>query len=251
MSAPLLAALAVAVVLGCGTAAARAEDPQLTPPEYLDQPVPPGFGAGDVYRRDCGYCHGIAGEGTARGPDLRGVGRASADYWIGTGRMPLSSPESTIDRRPPAYPPAMVDALVDYVAAFGPGGEEIPEVDVRAAHLGRGLEIYQQQCAACHVWSGVGGALLYREAPRVTDATATQVAEAVRIGPGNMPAFGKAALPDNELNDLVAYTRSLDRPVNRGGDPLWHFGPLAEGLIAWLVGMGTLVVAVVWIGERQ
>ena len=77
-----------------------------------------------------------------------------------------------------------------------------------------------------------------------------QIAEAVRVGPGTMPAFGAAALTDPQLDDVVAYVRYLDRPKDRGGQPLWHLGPVAEGAVAWFVGLGALLVAVRWMGEK-
>jgi ubiquinol-cytochrome c reductase cytochrome c subunit len=229
---------------------AQGREPQFNPPQYLDDNVPRGATSEHIYLRDCAYCHGSAGEGSGRGPTLRGVGKASVDYWLSTGRMPLPSPSAEIHGGEPAYPPAMIEALVDHVATFAPGGIDIPAVDTRGADLGRGLVLYTEQCAPCHVWSGVGGQLLHREAPGLTRSTATQVAEAVRIGPGNMPAFGEAAIPEDELMDLVAYVRTLQDPKDRGGHPLWHIGPLAEGGVAWLGGFGLLVLALAWIGER-
>jgi ubiquinol-cytochrome c reductase cytochrome c subunit len=107
------------------------------------------------------------------------------------------------------------------------------------------------QCAACHAWSGDGGALLQREAPSIHPASALEIAEAVRAGPGNMPAFGRAALDDRQLQSLVRYVRYLDHPDDRGGAPLWHLGPLAEGAVAVFVGLALLVVAVRWIGSRS
>jgi ubiquinol-cytochrome c reductase cytochrome c subunit len=65
-----------------------------------------------------------------------------------------------------------------------------------------------------------------------------------------MPAFGQAALNDDGLQSVVAYVRYLDAPRDRGGNPLWHLGPVAEGGIAWVVGIGLLLLALRWIGER-
>jgi ubiquinol-cytochrome c reductase cytochrome c subunit len=105
-------------------------------------------------------------------------------------------------------------------------------------------------CAACHAWSGNGGALLHREAPPVHQATPTQIAEAVRGGPGNMPAFGQAALTDRQVDSIVRYVRYLDDPNDRGGSSLWHVGPLVEGAVAIVIGLGALVIATRWIGTR-
>jgi ubiquinol-cytochrome c reductase cytochrome c subunit len=227
--------------------AVSAQGPAESPPEYgVKGPDDPRL----VYLRDCAYCHGATGGGTNRGPSLVGVGRASVDYWVGTGRMPLPSPEAQDRRSPPAYSRAVINGLEDLIAGFGPGGPDIPRVDISHADLGQGLELYTLSCSACHVWSGVGGALLNQNAPPVLKATPTQVAEAVRLGPAAMPSFGTAALSDRELNDLVAYVVSLKHPRDRGGNPLWHLGPTAEGAIGWGAGLGLIIIVLTWIGER-
>ena len=120
-----------------------------------------------------------------------------------------------------------------------------------AGEVAAGGEIFRLQCAACHAWSGEGGALLQRAAPSTHPATALEIAEAVRAGPGNMPTFGRAAVNDEQLQSLVRYVRYLDHPDDRGGAPLWHIGPLAEGAIAVFVGLGLLVLAIRWIGTRS
>ena len=82
-------------------------------------------------------------------------------------------------------------------------------------------------------------------------ATPTQVAEAVRTGPATMPAFGTAALDEHQLQSLVKYVQYLDHPQDRGGNPLWHLGPVAEGAIGWIVGMGLLLGALRLIGTKS
>jgi ubiquinol-cytochrome c reductase cytochrome c subunit len=223
-----------------------------------------------VFLRDCATCHGADARGTDDGPTLQGVGRASIDYWVSTGRMPLVSntrsakspqnepplgqvladPTATPARHKPRYAPPTLKALVDYVASIAPGGPGIPTLDLEHASLADGGQVYREQCAACHSWSGVGGALYQRAAPTVHDATPTQIAEAMRTGPEPMPAFGTAAVSNKELNDVVAYVRYLDHPSNRGGAPLWYIGPVAEGAIAIILGLGVLLLAIRWIGTR-
>src|SRR5205807_6391965 len=128
-------------------------------------------------------------------------------------------------------------------------GLPVPRTDPAAGDVAAGGAIYRLQCAACHAWAGGGGALLHREAPSLASATPTEIAEAVRVGPDTMPAFGTAAIADRDLDSLVAYVRYLDRPKNRGGEALGHLGPLAEGAVGWIVGIGVLVLLVRWIGE--
>lgn len=225
-----------------------------------------------LYLSDCGVCHGADGLGTDRGPTLFGVGRASVDYELSTGRMPLvavgradskpgtplqplpntapGDPDLVPRRHEPAYPPETIAALVDYVAtAVDGGGPDIPRAAIHPADLAEGGQLFRLQCAACHAWAGDGGALVRRQAPTLHESTPTQIAEAIRVGPGVMPAFGDAALTDEQLASVVAYVRYLDHPRDRGGQPLWHLGPFAEGAVA-LVALAGLLLFVRWIGER-
>ena len=66
-----------------------------------------------------------------------------------------------------------------------------------------------------------------------------------------MPAFGTAALDEHQLQSLVKYVQYLDHPQDRGGNPLWHLGPVAEGAIGWIVGMGLLLGALRLIGTKS
>jgi hypothetical protein len=44
--------------------------------------------------------------------------------------------------------------------------------------------------------------------------------------------------------------RYLQDPNDRGGQPLWHFGPLAEGMVGFLA-IVLLCGALAMIGERR
>ena len=72
----------------------------------------------------------------------------------------------------------------------------------------------------------------------------------MRTGPGQMPVFGVAAVPADQLDDVVAYVRYLHHPTDRGGQPLWFLGPVAEGAVAIILGLGVLLLASRWIGSR-
>lgn len=267
MTAVVAARLAVVVVaLGLGLtvlrpgagAGAAAADPSPAPGRFL-------------YLRDCAVCHGADATGTNLGPTLQGAGRARVDFWLATGRMPLVSsparlpatgklqplpdvelgdPSAPTHRHNPAYPPQVMGALEDYVASIAPGGPDVPSLSITGADVATGGEVYRLECAACHSWSATGGALYQREAPSLGRATPTQIAEAVRTGPGQMPSFGREAVPDDQLADVVAYVRYLAHPDDRGGASLWHLGPVAEGGVAIIGGLGILLLAVRWIGER-
>ncbi|MBV8236495.1 MAG: c-type cytochrome [Acidimicrobiia bacterium] len=240
----VLAAIATVAVVPRAVAA----PPRQTAPPPVSQ----------LYLSDCATCHGADARGTNRGPSLVGVGRASLDYYLTTGRMPISDPNKflgdpyqEITRHKRYYSFQTISQLEDYIQGLtGDSGPPIPDIDPTASRAAGG-ELFRLQCAACHAWAGDGGALLHREAPQLHDATATQIGEAVRVGPGLMPAFGHAAIDDRQLDQLAAYVRYLAAPQDRGGNPLWHLGPFAEGLVAWAIGMTFLLLTIRWIGERK
>ena len=223
-----------------------------------------------LYLSDCSVCHGAEGRGTNRGPTLVGVGKASLDYQLSTGRMPLApvgragddpgnplqplpnralaDPAEPSKRHRPAYPPETIAALVDYTDRLtGGGGPDIPHLE--EGDMAEGGSLFRLQCAACHAWAGDGGALLHVDAPSLRASTPTQVAEAIRLGPGQMPAFGVAALTDEQVSAVVAYIRHLDQARDVGGRPLWHLGPVSEGGVA-LMALAGLMFFLRWIGER-
>src|SRR4051812_2335271 len=44
-----------------------------------------------LFAANCATCHGMNLEGSTQAPSLIGVGAASVDFQVGTGRMPLSA----------------------------------------------------------------------------------------------------------------------------------------------------------------
>lgn len=202
-----------------------------------------------LYLRDCGVCHGEQGEGTPRGQSLKRIGPAEADYTLSTGRMPIDKPDPERRRRPSQYTAVERAAIVDHMRPFIAREPDIPHVDAAAGDRAEGLEQYLALCAACHQWAGEGGALLGDiESPPLDKSTPLQVAEAIHSGPLNMPSF---VLSEEEVNSIAAYVEYLKKPEDRGGSGLWHFGPLPEGAVAWVVGLGVVLVACRWIGTRE
>jgi len=202
-----------------------------------------------IYLRACAACHGPQGEGTTDGPNLQNSGAAAADFMLRTGRMPLNLPGDPTRRRPPAYNDATIRALVDYVAFLGSRpGPTIPNVVVSGADLSRGRALYTAQCASCHGPSGggdaIGGGV---SAPSLMESDARTVGEAVRVGPGAMPVFNQAGLSDAEVADIAAYVQFLRKPPTPGGAQPPLVGPVAEGFVAVVVGLGLLIAIVRWV----
>jgi ubiquinol-cytochrome c reductase cytochrome c subunit len=165
--------------------------------------------------------------------------------------MPLPAPDIRARRKRPAFNQEQIQQLVAYVASLGEG-PAIPFVDVASADVSAGGTLWRNNCASCHGFAGAGGALSEgNQAPPIWDATPTQIKEAMRIGPGTMPVFSSESLSDKEADALVKYAAYLAEANNRGGAPLEYGGPIPEGLVAWLVGLGGLIGAAVWIGRTR
>jgi ubiquinol-cytochrome c reductase cytochrome c subunit len=210
-------------------------------------------GGRQLYEQSCASCHGVAGQGTQRGPSLAGVGPASLDFQLSTGRMPLHHETTEPLRRKPAFSAADIKSIVEYASGFGGGGgPQIPAVHPDNVQLGQTL--YLDTCSACHSATGAGGALTNGQfAPDLFKATATQVGEAIRVGPGLMPAFSDQALTEQEVDAIAEYVQTLQSRhghTDRGGLPLGRVGPVTEGMVGWLVGLALLVLVVRWLGSR-
>ena len=234
---------------GADGALAQTPTPSPTP---IQVPLP----GRDLYLRDCAWCHGGVGEGSANGPSLIGVGAASADFMLSTGRMPIPRPEEQPEAAEVPYSRREIAELVSFVASLG-NGPEIPEVNISRGDQAEGAALYEDNCAACHGSIGAGGALTNGLiAPSLRHSTPVEVAEAIRLGgaglrSGNMPKFGPDTLSDQQVDSIARYVEYLRDPDDRGGNDLGHFGPIPEGFAAWAIGLLVLVLAIRWIGTSD
>lgn len=207
-----------------------------------------------LYLQGCSTCHGLGAQGSNTGPSLVGVGAAAVDFQVSTGRMPLAAPAAQADRKPPIYSATQIDQLSAYVASLG-GGPEVPKVtdkELSDADLAHGGELYRANCAQCHQAVAQGAPLTYGKfAPSLSESTPTQIVEAMRTGPESMPVFGDRQLNDEDAAAVAAYIKHLTDTKSPGGFSLGKYGPVPEGLLAMLVGIGGLLVVCLWIGARQ
>lgn len=215
-----------------------------------------------LYQQGCISCHGSGARGVTpgdhprgsfgvqgAGPSLVGVGAIAADLYLGAGYMPLQNPEDPPRRRSPAFSDPDIRALVAYIASLG-NGPPIPQVHPERGSIAPGLELFTENCAGCHQMDAEGGILPGGISPALHEATPTQIAEAVRVGPYLMPRFTEKQLSNRELDDVIAYVQLAKDPVDRGGWGIGHIGPIPEGLVSWLLAGGVLVVLAMAIGER-
>jgi ubiquinol-cytochrome c reductase cytochrome c subunit len=204
-----------------------------------------------LFVEGCSSCHGFDARGVAgQGPSLVGAGAAAADFYLSTGRMPLDAPGRQPLREDPAYDRADIDALVAYVASLGPG-PAIPDVDPARGDLAEGQRAFTSNCAGCHQVVGRGGVVTGGFSPPLHEATATQIGEAVRVGPYLMPPFDEHRIDRHTLDSIARYLRYARHPDDRGGWGLFEIGPVPEGMVAWLLGGVLLLVVVRLLGERN
>jgi ubiquinol-cytochrome c reductase cytochrome c subunit len=255
------AALLVAFALGACSYASGSQTHRFA--EYPPVDAPPGPERGrTLYQRDCAWCHGADARGTERAPDILNTpqGGASFDFMLSTGRMPIDYPDQDVERRTPVYDDSEIADIVEYLESRGAGGPPVPEVDLAAGSLPVGEQLYNENCAACHSTTGVGGALpganaggapTYRPArpdnviPPLFAATPRQVVEAMQTGPGSMPVFD---FDEGRTSSIARYVSHLQAPENRGGAGIGGIGPVAEGAVAWILGLGIMVLVVRWVG---
>jgi len=209
----------------------------------------------------CASCHGLNGEGVLTssgdnyGPSLVGVGAASVDFQVGTGRMPMAQNSEQAPDKPVVYTPEEIEQLAAYVASLGPGpgipAEEYTTPSTDEELLRRGGEFFRTNCTACHNSAGTGGALPDgRWAPAIDDTSGRYIYEAMITGPQQMPVFSDEVITPEDKKAIISYIQSIREQPSYGGHPLGGIGPVSEGAAAWILGMGPLVLASVWIGTQ-
>ena len=207
-----------------------------------------------LYEKSCITCHGPNLQGVEdRGPTLLGVGEAAVYFQVATGRMPVARQEAQIERKPPKYTDAETRQIAAYVQSAG-GGPEIPEGDLRGddANLAEGGELFRLNCASCHNFAGRGGALSAgKYAPSLDPSSDLVLWTAMLSGPQNMPAFSDNQLNDEQKQAITNYVQTLKEERDPGGSGIGRLGPLPEGLVIWVVGIGAIMLMILWIGAKS
>ena len=115
-----------------------------------------------------------------------------------------------------------------------------------------GQQLFIANCAQCHNFVGAGGALTYgKYAPALTDATPTQLYEAMLTGPEAMPVFNDGTLTPQNKRDIIAYVTEKRGETNPGGFSLGRIGPVTEGLVAFLGLLFFMVLGAMWLTAKH
>jgi ubiquinol-cytochrome c reductase cytochrome c subunit len=204
-----------------------------------------------IYNRTCISCHGANLEGVPqRGPSLIGVGEASVYFQVHTGRMPLTMQGAQGIEKPPVLNQQQIDQLEAFVQAHG-GGATLPTGDLRDGDLAEGGELFRLNCASCHNFVGEGGALSSgKSAPALRNADDLTIYTAMLSGPENMPVFGDNQLTPQQKRSIINYVQTIKAQADPGGAGIGRIGPVSEGLVIWVVGIGIMMFGVFWIGSK-
>ena len=209
-----------------------------------------------LYTVGCASCHGTGGQGTSDGPSLVGVGAAAVDFQVGTGRMPAATSQGAqVPRKKNIYSQAEIDQLAAYIASLG-AGPAVPteeQYGPEGADAAKGGELFRNNCAQCHNFTGKGGALTHgKYAPSLEGVAPKHIYEAMLTGPQNMPSFPDTTLSEQNKKDVIAYLNAVngDETESPGGLSLGGLGPVSEGLFAWVFGLGALIAVAVWVAAR-
>ncbi len=191
-----------------------------------------------MFSEHCAKCHGTKGEGvnaviTYAGPSLQAehdAGLAMLAMEAGEGHMPSFARVLSVQQ---------ITDLADYVT------HTLAVIPLSGGIVSEGGTLFRTHCAPCHRTAVRGGALAFTgvNAPALTGKSPAIIAGAVRFGPGPMPAFSADVINDRQLDSIVEYVKFVQNPPHPGGNPLGWYGPVAEGLVAWIAVFALIALA--------
>ncbi|MFF1254282.1 c-type cytochrome [Pseudarthrobacter sp. NPDC058329] len=207
---------------------------------------------GKLFAANCATCHGMGASGSQDGPSLVGVGAASVDFQVGTGRMPMQMNGPQALEKPAQFNDEQTHQLAAYVASLG-AGPAIPEESLLDAsgNAAVGGELFRTNCAMCHNAAAAGGALTRGKfAPALADTSGKHIYEAMATGPQNMPVFSDSNITPEGKRDIITFLKQIETSGSPGGADLGSLGPVAEGLFVWVAGLGVIIAFTIWLTSR-
>ncbi|CAB4849736.1 unannotated protein [freshwater metagenome] len=208
----------------------------------------------ELFLKGCSSCHGLNAEGGSIAPSLIGVGAASVDFQVGTGRMPMADMSQQAMRKKPLYTEEQTAALAAYVASLAPGPASLTNEEIeweRDGNTAEGGGLFRNNCAMCHNFAGQGGALTQgKYAPTIMGVEPKHIYEAMITGPQSMPVFSDKTITVEEKLSIIKWIKAAEAEPNLGGASLGRVGPVTEGLLVWTFGLGLLIGIAVWLASK-
>jgi ubiquinol-cytochrome c reductase cytochrome c subunit len=168
--------------------------------------------------------------------------------------MPVADMSTQIARKTPVYNEEEVAALAAYVASLAPGPAIPTDAQLnyeRDGSTAEGGELFRNNCAMCHNFAGQGGALTQgKYAPTLMGVEPKHIYEALVTGPQSMPVFSDKTLTPDEKLSVIKWIKAAEAEPNLGGATMGRVGPVTEGLLVWVLGLGILIAVAVWLTTR-
>lgn len=212
-----------------------------------------------LFQANCSTCHGPQGAGRdGIAPSLVGVGAASVDFQVGTGRMPMVAQGVQAPRKNISFTEQEIADMAAWVAELGPG-PGTPEAEYlkvltgeeHAEAVAEGGDIFRINCAMCHNVAGSGGALTRgKYAPPLKGVSEKHIYEAMATGPQNMPVFSDDNISAEDKQKVISYLKAMENRPAPGGITLGSLGPVSEGVFVWIGGISIMIAFTVWLGAK-
>jgi len=229
----VLTALGIATVIVALSSSGGAAS-QGSAPTSAGRPLATGA---DLFAATCASCHGKSADGGFTAPGLHGMplGDQTIADVADIVRSGFGEMKSFSDKLSEAE---ITEVSTYVVTEWGAQGD-----------VATGGELFRLNCAGCHGAAGRGGALIYSEqnAPSLADGSNAITVGAIRGGPGTMPRFDEATLDSASVASIAVYVGMLRDPARPGGLSVAPAGPVTEGLLAGLIGLGAALIAAAWV----
>ncbi len=85
---------------------------------------------------------------------------------------------------------------------------------------------------------------------RKADVDPKYIYEAMVTGPQSMPVFSDKTITPAEKLSIIKWIKSAESEPNLGGASLGRVGPVTEGLLGWVLGLGILIGVAVWLAMK-
>jgi ubiquinol-cytochrome c reductase cytochrome c subunit len=165
--------------------------------------------------------------------------------------MPATGQGSDEIRKTAKFTEDQTRALAAFVQSVG-GGPALPTgnlIDIK--NVAEGGELFRLNCASCHGTTFKGAPLSAgKVAPALNAAKPLQIYAAMQSGPESMPVFSDNQLTPEEKSAIVTYVETIKASDDPGGSGIDRIGPVSEAIVLWVVGVGGLMIAILWIGAK-
>ena len=65
-----------------------------------------------------------------------------------------------------------------------------------------------------------------------------------------MPVFSDKTITPAEKLSIIKWIKSAEAEPNLGGATMGRIGPVTEGLLGWVLGLGLLIAVAVWLTTK-